>query len=212
MRPGHSEDAIEAGKLQIIHAEDATQRPLGMLSPKNGDCSLTKVLAMDCEMVGAGLDGKRSILARVCLVNTWGNVVYDKHAKPVEQVTDYRTHISGVRASNLRKGEDFKVVQKEVAELILGRVLVGHSLRNDFKVLFLSHPKKDIRDTAVYLPLRNANGGTRALRHIAEELLGVKIQAREHCSVEDARAAMYIYQQLKHTWEGTLSRMCKWKR
>lgn len=30
--------------------------------------SVTKVLAMDCEMVGAGLDGKRSILARVSLV------------------------------------------------------------------------------------------------------------------------------------------------
>jgi hypothetical protein len=31
--------------------------------------SVTKVLAMDCEMVGAGSDGKRSILARVSLVN-----------------------------------------------------------------------------------------------------------------------------------------------
>lgn len=36
--------------------------------------SLTKVLAMDCEMVGAGSDGKRSILARVSLVNLFMHV------------------------------------------------------------------------------------------------------------------------------------------
>lgn len=30
--------------------------------------SLTKVLAMDCEMVGVGFEGKRNALARVSLV------------------------------------------------------------------------------------------------------------------------------------------------
>lgn len=193
-----------AGKPSTKCGEDVTQGPLKTLSARNENRSLTKVLAMDCEMVGAGSDGKRSILARVSLVNMSGNVVYDKHVRPREQVTDYRTKISGVRASNLRKGEDFAVVQKEVGELILGRVLVGHSLRNDFKTLFLSHPKKDTRDTALYPPLHNTNGRPRALRHIAEELLGVKIQVEEHCSVQDARAAMYIYQHLKRDWEGTM--------
>ncbi|KAI5077646.1 hypothetical protein GOP47_0007470 [Adiantum capillus-veneris] len=179
---------------------------LKTLSPRNDDCSITKVLAMDCEMVGAGLDGKRSILARVSLVNIWGNVVYDKHVKPLEKVTDYRTKVSGIRASNLKKGESFSVVQKEVAELILGRVLVGHSLRNDLKILYLSHPKKDMRDTAAYPPLRSLNGRPQALRHIASDLLGVQIQTGEHCSVEDARAVMYIYQKIKRDWEALLTR------
>lgn len=31
-------------------------------------------------------------------------------------------------------GEDFKTVQKEVAGILKGRILVGHALRNDLKV------------------------------------------------------------------------------
>ncbi|KAH6559403.1 hypothetical protein KP509_1Z010200 [Ceratopteris richardii] len=189
------------GTAESKPGNSITTKMLGTLSPKNGDHSLTNVVAMDCEMVGAGLDGKRSILARVSLVNSWGNIVYDKHVKPLEHVTDYRTKVSGVRARDLKKGESFAVVQKEVFDLISGRVLVGHSVENDLKILYVSHPRKDIRDTAAYPPLRNLNGRKRALRQIALELLGVEIQTGEHCSIEDARAAMYIYQHLKRDWE-----------
>lgn len=31
-------------------------------------------------------------------------------------------------------GEDFKVVQKEVSEILKGRILVGHAVHNDLKV------------------------------------------------------------------------------
>lgn len=202
----HNGPVKGSDKFQTKGAEIVKERQLETLSPRSADCSLTKVLAMDCEMVGAGLDGKRSILARVSLVNIWGNVVYDKHVRPMERVTDFRTKISGVRARDLRKAEDFAIVQKEVAELLSGRVLVGHAMQNDLKIMYLSHPKKDMRDTAVYLPLRSKNGRPRALRHIAAEILGVMIQVGEHCSVQDARAAMYVYQHLKHDWEEAISK------
>ncbi len=45
-------------------------------------------------------------------------------------------------------GEDFSVVQKDVAQLIKKRILVGHALEHDMKVLFLSHPRTMIRDTS----------------------------------------------------------------
>jgi RNA exonuclease 4 len=67
-------------------------------------------------------------------VNKWGNVVYDKHVRPQEFVKDFRTAVSGVRPRDLRKGEKLWTVQKEVAELIKGHILVGHALRNDLKV------------------------------------------------------------------------------
>lgn len=35
----------------------------------------------------------------------------------------------------LVSGEQFAVVQKEVAEMLKGRILVGHALHNDLKVL-----------------------------------------------------------------------------
>jgi RNA exonuclease 4 len=67
-------------------------------------------------------------------VNKWGNVVYDKHVRPQEFVKDFRTAVSGVRPRDLQKGEKLWTVQKEVAELIKGHILVGHALRNDLKV------------------------------------------------------------------------------
>jgi hypothetical protein len=41
----------------------------------------------------------------VSQVNSSGNVIYDKHVKPTEKVTDFRTKVSGVRPSNLKKGK-----------------------------------------------------------------------------------------------------------
>lgn len=79
----------------------------------------------------------------------------------------------------MHAAKDFKTVQKKVAELIKGKILVGHALHNDLKVvifvwkltfqivaiggmvseclfllqvLLLSHPKKDVRDTSEYQP------------------------------------------------------------
>ncbi|KAH0519131.1 RNA exonuclease 4 [Microtus ochrogaster] len=95
---------------------------------------LTKALALDCEMVGVGPKGEESIAARVSIVNQYGKCVYDKYVKPTEPVTDYRTAVSGIRPENLKQGEEFEVVKKEVAEILKGRILVGHALHNDLKV------------------------------------------------------------------------------
>ena len=49
------------------------------------------VVALDCEMVGVGPEGKLSVLARVSIVDWAGNNVFDSHVKVHEHVTDYRT-------------------------------------------------------------------------------------------------------------------------
>jgi DNA polymerase III epsilon subunit-like protein len=51
-----------------------------------------------------------------------------------EDVVDYRTQWSGVRKEDLDGAPSFKVVQQEVADLIKGRIVVGHGLKNDFGV------------------------------------------------------------------------------
>ncbi len=76
----------------------------------NGTChlpylSVTKIVGMDCEMVGVGVRGQDSILARVSLVNHFGHCIYDKFVKPREKVTDYRTAISGIRREDLVHGK-----------------------------------------------------------------------------------------------------------
>lgn len=101
-------------------------------------------------MVGVGNNGVDSIVARVSLVNDHCECIYDAYVLPTEEVTDYRTRVSGIRPGDLTResgAKSFKLVQKEVADLIEGRVLVGHALNNDLDVLFLSHPRKKTRDT-----------------------------------------------------------------
>ncbi|CAL5390742.1 unnamed protein product [Camellia sinensis] len=170
----------------------------------NRSTSVTDAIAMDCEMVGVSPLGNKSALGRVTLVNKCGNVIYDEYVRPVDRVVDFRTAISGIRPRDLRKAKEFRLVQKKVAELIKGRILVGHALRNDLRALLLSHSKKDLRDTSEYQPFLNREGRSKALRHLAAEFLGVKIQNGEHCPVEDARAAMLLYQKYKKEWEKSI--------
>ncbi|CAG0892401.1 unnamed protein product [Darwinula stevensoni] len=169
---------------------------------------LTKVIAMDCEMVGVGEDGSDSIIARVSIVNHFGHCVYDKFVKPTERVTDYRTKVSGVTPELAANGEEFEVVQKEVAEILNGRILVGHALKHDLNVLFLSHPRKKLRDTSRFRPFRALfNGKTPSLKNLCAQLLGVTVQVGEHSSVQDAQAAMRLYTMYRKQWESEMKEM-----
>ncbi|KAL6529692.1 hypothetical protein OROGR_015315 [Orobanche gracilis] len=168
------------GKRKDRPDEDSEASEQNPLIPTSSDCSLTDVVAMDCEMVGVTSSGNKSALGRVTLVNKWGNVVYDEYVRPLEYVVDFRTQISGIRPSDLRKAKNFNAVQAKVAEMIHGRILVGHALRNDLKALLLSHPKKDIRDTSEYAPFLK-EGRSRSLKNLAAEFLYVEIQNGEHC-------------------------------
>lgn len=162
---------------------------------------LTKQIAIDCEMVGIR-DGIASMLARISIVNRHGFCVYDKYVKPREPVQDYRTKVSGIRPENLKNGEEFEIVQKEVAEILRGRILVGHALKHDLDVLYLSHPRKYLRDTSRFKIFRQiSKGNTPSLKKLALELLGKEIQTGEHNSIEDARSAMQLYVLYKNKWE-----------
>ena len=163
------------------------------------------MIALDCEMVGVGYEGKESALARVSIINTYGEIIYDKYVKPIEKVTDFRTPVSGITAENLQNAPEFTSVQAEVSEIIQGRTLVGHSLKNDLKQLMLGHPKKRLRDTSTFSIFRQLNkGNTPSLRKLAKEILGLDIQIGEHSSVEDARACMQLYNRFKKEWESSL--------
>ncbi|XP_032722146.1 RNA exonuclease 4 isoform X2 [Lontra canadensis] len=165
---------------------------------------LTRALAMDCEMVGVGPKGEESIAARVSVVNQYGKCVYDKYVKPTQPVTDYRTAVSGIRPESLKQGESLEVIQQEVADLLKGRILVGHALHHDLKVLFLDHPKKKIRDTQKYKPFKSqVKSGRPSLKLLAEKLLGIRVQEAEHCSIQDAQTAMRLYILVKKEWEST---------
>ncbi|XP_047464761.1 RNA exonuclease 4 [Mugil cephalus] len=166
---------------------------------------ITRVVAIDCEMVGVGPGGEDSILARVSLVNQFGKCIYDKYVKPTEKVTDHRTAVSGIRPEDIKDGEDIKTVQMEVAKILQGRIVVGHAIHNDLKILLLDHPKKKIRDTQKYKPFRKAvKSGRPSLKALCRQILNVNVQQGEHSSVQDAQATMRLYTLVKKQWEAEI--------
>src|SRR5579862_5434614 len=137
-------------------------------------------------MVGVGRPppNDTNALARISIVNYHGAQIYDSFVRPQELVTDWRTHISGVSSRHMSTARDFVTVQRDVAALLEGRILVGHALKNDLDVLKLSHPMRDTRDTARYRGFRKLSlGRTPGLKKLASEVLGVDIQSGEHSSV-----------------------------
>ena len=60
---------------------------------------------MVCKFVGCGPGGLTNVIARVCIVNHDGVVLYNKYVQPTEPVTNFRTSTSGILPSNLKPCE-----------------------------------------------------------------------------------------------------------
>jgi RNA exonuclease 4 len=176
----------------------------------------SKYVAVDCEMVGIGPDGKKSALARVSVVDWECNVLLDAYVRVPERVTDFRTRVSGVRPRDISASNasamDHDEARIAVGNLLLGKILVGHALKNDLSALMLSHPRDEIRDTARYAPFMRPSGSgggklrPRKLRDLVYENLGrrIQVEGESHCSVDDARATMELFQLVRGRWEKEL--------
>ncbi|NXM78523.1 I20L2 protein, partial [Serilophus lunatus] len=167
----------------------------------------TKMLAMDCEMVGTGPGGRTSALARCSIVTYEGDIVYDQYVKPDAPIVDYRTRWSGIRRQHMDRAVPFRKAQQQVLRILAGKVVVGHAIHNDFKALRYSHPKELTRDTS-RIPLLNRRGGfpenvAISLKRLTKALLHQDIQVGNsgHSSVEDARATMELYKVVEEEWE-----------
>jgi RNA exonuclease 4 len=154
-------------------------------------------------MVGIGPNPDReSALARVSIVNYNGDQVYDSYVIPVEPVTDWRTHVSGISPKHMKSARTLEEVRAEVERILKDRIIIGHAIRHDLDALMITHPKRDIRDTARHPPYRKLAGGSSPrLKILASELLGLEIQEGEHSSVEDARASMLLFRRDKAAFE-----------
>ena len=180
-----------------------------------------RYVAVDCEMVGIGTDGVKSALARASVTNWDGEVLLDTFVRVPERVTDFRTHVSGVRSKDIHaKNEnamDHEECRLKVGELLMGKILVGHALKNDLSALMISHPRGEIRDTARYKPFMRATGRSggklrpRKLRDLVYENLGMRIQVEgeAHSSIDDARASMELYKFARNRWEKELEKGTK---
>jgi len=170
--------------------------------------------ALDCEMVGVGPEGLDSALARLSIINWDKELVLDTYVKVKEEVTDYRTFVSGVRRENIESDSAMSLQEVKLAasKILRGKILIGHGLQNDLKVIGINHPWCDIRDTATYNPYMRLTSVTkgeppvlrpRKLRDLAWETLGSQIQVlgNAHSPIEDATATMDLYKAAREHWE-----------
>ena len=106
-------------------------------------------------------------------------------------------------------GVPFDTVQKEVCSLLKDKILVGHAIKHDLKVLYLDHPNSDVRDTSRFFKSAVYGGkGTPSLRKLTEHYLKVNIQTSSsgHDSIEDARATMRLYTMFQQEWEAEIKK------
>jgi len=175
-------------------------------------------------MVGT-VTGK-SVAARVVLIDWKGRPVFDKHMKPNDAVSDFRTFVSGITAEDLEEAPPFDEVVQEVKEALQDKILVGHGLDNDLRALGIEHAWLMMRDTAYYQPFmrqletstfhnpnmsQNNNGepvwGPRKLKDLAKEKLqrDIQVPGKSHCPIEDAAAALDLYKSHRPRWEACMS-------
>ena len=110
--------------------------------------------------------------------------------KPEKPIIDYRTRFSGLKEGELDHAPPYKgAIQARVRELLGGKIIIGHDLINDFKVLFDStseYPRTTV-DTAKtpffqqYGPMQ-----PRSLAKLTHEFLGEQIQTEGHDAAVDA--------------------------
>jgi RNA exonuclease 4 len=171
----------------------------------------SQFVALDCEMVGIGPGGYESSLARVTVINWFGQVLLDAYVKQSQPVRDYRTFVSGITEQDLKDATlSLQECRAMVFQLLQNRILVGHALKNDLTVLGIAHPWWLLRDTAKYEPFMKVRCGhndgvlwPRKLKDLVQEKLDQEIQVygRPHSPYEDALGALNLYKSVQAHWE-----------
>ncbi|KAJ1310344.1 hypothetical protein OPQ81_007083 [Rhizoctonia solani] len=147
------------------------------------------------------------MLARVSIVDYWGNVMLNTFVQPTEPVVDYRTTQTKITAWDLSDSNPqalpFDIVQVKVTDLIHECIIVGHSLWQDLSVLGISHLAVDTRDTALYLPFRVTLSQQIApgLPTLVWTFMKRHIRCFSTDSTEDARACMDLFRSIEYDWE-----------
>lgn len=115
-------------------------------------------MALDCEMVG--VESNDDALARVSIINYNGHVLMDKYVRPDKRVTDFRSWVSGVHPWHLKEENgaiSFQQAKEESHRILKDKVICGHSLNHDFRVLdfTLLDEEKNLRDFTRFTKYKN---------------------------------------------------------
>ncbi|KAG6553638.1 hypothetical protein Mapa_004552 [Marchantia paleacea] len=152
-----------------------------------------KLLAMDCEMVLC--DDGTSQVVRVCVVDRDLQTIIDTLVQPSKKVKEYKSHITGVTAEDLKS---VTVTQSDIqtqvkGTLSPGSIVIGHSVHNDLRALHIDHRR--VIDTGYLFPIQNRPRiWSPPLRELCKLVLGYDFRddSKPHVCLEDAKIPMKL--------------------
>lgn len=178
---------------------------------------LTKKIAIDCEMMQSNIG---QVLGRVSIVNYEGEIIFDTfvcYPEPII-ITNTDEKYSGIAWNDIdpqNGARPFSEVQAYLVELLRDRIVIGHDIQKDLKVISVDLPSQILRLQGVALRLtpisfdmtirdtqkcsryrQYANHGANqgpSLKNLALGVLGRPIKQGRVSSVEDAIATMEVY-------------------
>lgn len=178
---------------------------------------LTQKVAIDCEMMRSNIG---QVLGRVSVVDYEGATIFDTfvcYPEPII-ITNTDERYSGIGFNDIdpqNGAQPFAEVQAHLVDLLRDRIVIGHDIEKDLKVISMNLPSHilrlqrvprlldpvvfdiTVRDTQKFSRYRQyANPGAHqgpTLKNLSLEVLGRRIKQGRVSSVEDAIATMEVY-------------------
>lgn len=140
---------------------------------------ITPVVAIDCEMVMCEDFEKtqKHLIARVSIVNYNGHVLLDSYVNPQRRVINYLTWVSGIKPHHIIGAPGLKDIKQKIENILNGRIIVGHSIKNDFEAIKYTPNVGKVRDISKYSFLKNSVGKIMSLKNMNDKFLNLKIQS-----------------------------------
>uniref|UniRef100_A0A673XJD7 Zgc:152968 n=1 Tax=Salmo trutta TaxID=8032 RepID=A0A673XJD7_SALTR len=176
-----------------LHVHDAVSLDgfVSTLPRPASDKGCPGVFSVDCEMcyTTQGLE-----LARVTVVNSSLQVIYDTFVRPDNDVIDYNTRFSGINEADVKgTSSSIRDVQETLLSFVSAEtILIGYGLESDLCALKLLHGT--VVDTSVSFPHRLGLPHKMTLHNLTADYLRRIIQESVggHDSAEDAVACMEL--------------------
>lgn len=152
-------------------------------------------------------------LARVSVIRgcnpRQGVAFIDDFVETQEPIVNYLTLYSGIKPGDLNPSvSPYGLVTQQTATRRLWILMnldckfVGHALMNDFRTINLQVPREQIIDTLELFYDKDLSGRRRlSLKFLVWALLGERVQTGNHDSIEDAMAALRLYDKYKELVE-----------
>ena len=166
-------------------------------------------VALSAEEKGEGPSGCEEVirpprlgLARVSVVRGSGPLKFvpciDDHIQTLEPVYDYLTQYSGVQPGDLHANKSthylttLRCAYIKLRFLIdKGCIFIGHGLKKDMRMINIVIPPENVVDTVDLFHLKPQR--RLSLKFLAAYFLGEDVQVEEHDSIEDACAAIKLF-------------------